>query len=202
MTDASGTVVWAADYKPFGEATITVSTITNNLRFPGQYFDAETGLHYNYFRDYDPAIGRYIEWDPIGLRGGINPYRYTGNNPVNFIDTTGLEPRTPANGPPNTTQSFPDGQGGRTDRTFGPDGQATRDIDYGHDHGAGDPHAHDWDWNQQRPRQPGRPPTPSEVPVPETPSTPWLRGLQPLLVPIPVLCTIFPELCMDPPPCS
>ena len=51
MTASSGTVVWAADYKPFGEATVTVSTITNNLRFPGQYFDAETGLHYNYMRD-------------------------------------------------------------------------------------------------------------------------------------------------------
>ena len=67
MTDASGAVVWSADYKPFGEATITISTITNNLRFPGQYFDAETGLNYNYFRDYNPVIGRYIEADPIGL---------------------------------------------------------------------------------------------------------------------------------------
>ncbi len=45
MTDASGTVVWAADYKPLGEATITVSTITNNLRFPGQYYDVEAGLN-------------------------------------------------------------------------------------------------------------------------------------------------------------
>jgi uncharacterized protein RhaS with RHS repeats len=56
MTDSSGAVVWSADYKPFGEATVTVSTITNNLRGIGQYFDAETGLNYNYFRDYNPAI--------------------------------------------------------------------------------------------------------------------------------------------------
>jgi uncharacterized protein RhaS with RHS repeats len=55
MTDSSGAVVWAADYKPFGEATVTVSTITNNLRGIGQYFDAETGLNYNYFRDYNPV---------------------------------------------------------------------------------------------------------------------------------------------------
>ena len=67
MTDASGSVVWAADYKPFGEATITISTITNNRRFPGQYFDQETGLNYNYFRDYNPVIGRYIETDPLSL---------------------------------------------------------------------------------------------------------------------------------------
>jgi len=67
MTDSTGTVVWAADYKPFGEATITVSTITNNLRFPGQYFDAETGLNYNLNRDYNPAIARYLTPDFINL---------------------------------------------------------------------------------------------------------------------------------------
>jgi RHS repeat-associated protein len=91
MTDSSGAVVWAADYKPFGEATITVSTITNNLRFPGQYYDAETGLNYNYYRDYNPVMGRYIEKDPIGLRGGMNPYWYVQNNPVNWIDPFGLQ---------------------------------------------------------------------------------------------------------------
>src|SRR5271169_5632988 len=89
MTDSSGAVVWSAYYKPFGAATVTLSTITNNLRFPGQYFDAETGLNYNYFRDYNPVIGRYIEKDPIGLRGGISLYRYVRNNPVNQIDPSG-----------------------------------------------------------------------------------------------------------------
>ena len=93
MTDGSGVVVWSADYKPFGEATITVSTITNNLRFPGQYFDAETGTLYNYFRDYNPAIGRYIESDPLGIRGGMNHLNvYADNNPINFTDPDGLCP--------------------------------------------------------------------------------------------------------------
>jgi len=83
MTDASGVVKWSADYKPFGEAINITGTITNNLRFPGQYYDVETGTHYNYFRDYNPVIGRYIEADPIGLMGGINLFRYVGNNPIN-----------------------------------------------------------------------------------------------------------------------
>jgi RHS repeat-associated protein len=91
MTDASGTVVWDADYKPFGEVTITLSTITNNLRFPGQYFDAETGTHYNYYRDYNPSIGRYVEADPLGIEKGINHlYAYVANNPLNITDPLGL----------------------------------------------------------------------------------------------------------------
>jgi RHS repeat-associated protein len=90
MTDASGVVVWSADYKPFGEATVTVSTITNNLRFPGQYFDTETGNHYNYFRDYNPVIGRYIEADPLGIEEGVNHlYLYVQNNPAKFMDPYG-----------------------------------------------------------------------------------------------------------------
>uniref|UniRef100_UPI001B80340B RHS repeat domain-containing protein n=1 Tax=Desulfobulbus elongatus TaxID=53332 RepID=UPI001B80340B len=90
LTDSSGAVVWAADYQPFGRANLLVNTVENNLRFPGQYFDAETGLHYNWHRYYDPDIGRYLSADPIGLEAGINLYAYVNNDPVNWIDIWGL----------------------------------------------------------------------------------------------------------------
>jgi RHS repeat-associated protein len=94
MTDASGAVVWSADYKPFGEVNITTNTITNNLRFPGQYFDAETGLNYNYYRDYNPATGRYLSADPIGIERGENHlYVYAGNSPLMEVDPLGLSKR-------------------------------------------------------------------------------------------------------------
>ena len=92
ITDRQQSVVWAAAYLPFGQADVTTELLVNNLRFPGQYFDAESGLHYNYFRDYDPSIGRYIQPDPIGLAGGINSYSYARENPLSNADRMGLHP--------------------------------------------------------------------------------------------------------------
>jgi RHS repeat-associated protein len=60
-----------------------------NLRFPGQYFDEETNTHYNYFRDYDPSTGRYVQSDPIGLGGGLSTYLYANANSLTFIDPSG-----------------------------------------------------------------------------------------------------------------
>ncbi|WP_161554281.1 RHS repeat-associated core domain-containing protein [Stenotrophobium rhamnosiphilum] len=90
LTNASGAVSWSADYQPFGAVVVTTASITNNLRFPGQYLDAETGFHQNGFRDYEPSLGRYLESDPIGLQGGINTYAYVEGNPISFDDPYGL----------------------------------------------------------------------------------------------------------------
>jgi len=93
-TTAGDSTVWKWDYfasnSAFGENAPSAQTIVLNLRFPGQYFDAETGLNYNYFRDYEPATGRYVESDPIGLRGGASTYAYVGDNPLFGIDPSGL----------------------------------------------------------------------------------------------------------------
>jgi RHS repeat-associated protein len=91
-------VVWRWDnLDPFGvnapdENPGGIGTFTCNLRFPGQYFDRETNLHYNYFRDYDPWAGRYVESDPIGLIGGLNTYLYARANPARYSDPRGLKP--------------------------------------------------------------------------------------------------------------
>jgi RHS repeat-associated protein len=92
MTGDNGAVVWSGQYSSFGEATVdAASTITNNLRFPGQYYDEATGLHYNYNRYYDPRLGRYLRADPIGLRRASNNlYVYVYNNVHRFIDELGL----------------------------------------------------------------------------------------------------------------
>ena len=76
LSDATtGAVVWSAGYAAFGLAVVDpLSTVENNLRFPGQYFDAETGLHYNWMRTYDPGTGRNTQVDPIGFYGGIITY--------------------------------------------------------------------------------------------------------------------------------
>jgi len=90
ITDASGNTVWLWDQDPFGNG-VPGGTFSYDLRFPGQFYDPNAKLHYNYYRDYDPNTGRYIESDPIGLRGGINTYAYVAADPVNLVDRLGLD---------------------------------------------------------------------------------------------------------------
>ncbi|MCL7423477.1 MAG: polymorphic toxin type 47 domain-containing protein, partial [Methylobacter sp.] len=91
LTDTTGKIVWSARYRAYGSLALAdVADIDNPLRFQGQYFDAETGLHYNLNRYYDPQAGRFINQDPIGLAGGVNLFQYAVN-PVNWIDPLGLK---------------------------------------------------------------------------------------------------------------
>jgi RHS repeat-associated protein len=97
VANATGTTVWRWDQRgPFGvnvadENPSGLGVFELPLRRPGRYFDKETNLNYNYFRDYDPAVGRYVQSDPIGLEGDINTYTYVANNPIWATDPTGLQ---------------------------------------------------------------------------------------------------------------
>jgi RHS repeat-associated protein len=94
ITDATGAVAWQWKPDPFGNGD-PVGAFAYKLRFPGQFFDQATRLHYNYFRDYDPRLGRYIESDPMGLAGGINTYAYARNAPTMNVDPSGLDSSQP-----------------------------------------------------------------------------------------------------------
>jgi RHS repeat-associated protein len=90
-------LAWRWDQRePFGssppnENPSGLGTFECNMRFPGQYFDKETNLAYNSFRDFDPGLGRYVQSDPIGLKGGINTYAYVDADPLRSIDPMGLQ---------------------------------------------------------------------------------------------------------------
>ena len=95
ITTESNQPLWRWDSKPFGESEPNEDVdqygqnLTYNLRFPGQYFDAETQTHYNYRRDYNPKTGRYLQSDPIGIEGGVNSYGYVVNSPLLGRDPRG-----------------------------------------------------------------------------------------------------------------
>ncbi len=90
LTDYSGEIMWSAKYRAYGNlAALDISEIDNPLRFQGQYFDVETGLHYNRHRYYNPSTGRFLTPDPIKLAGGLNSYQYVPN-PTGWVDPLGL----------------------------------------------------------------------------------------------------------------
>lgn len=96
VSNDAQTILWRWESRPFGNSLPDEdpdgdgSKFSLNLRFPGQYFDQESGLNYNYYRTFDPSAGRYLESDPIGFKGGANSFSYGENNPVEFIDPFGL----------------------------------------------------------------------------------------------------------------
>ncbi|EAS1760873.1 RHS repeat-associated core domain-containing protein [Salmonella enterica] len=89
LTDERGGVAWSQSAGPWGAWSEQTGSVRNPLRFQGQYFDEESGLHYNRYRYYEPESGRYISADPIGLRGGLNLYAYV-KNPLTWSDPLGL----------------------------------------------------------------------------------------------------------------
>jgi RHS repeat-associated protein len=96
LTDADKTVKWRWRSAAFGETKADEdpdadgSNLDYKLRFAGQYYDNESGLHYNHNRYYNPTTGRYVTSDPIGLGGGLNTYAYVDANPLSWIDPLGL----------------------------------------------------------------------------------------------------------------
>lgn len=89
-TDKQGTVVWKGVAEAFGATEIIENAVQVNLRFSGQYYDYESGGHYNFHRDYKSSVGRYLQQDPIGLSGGLNLYNYANKNPIARFDSSGL----------------------------------------------------------------------------------------------------------------
>ena len=107
LTDYSGEIMWSAKYRAYGNlAALDVAEIDNPLRFQGQYFDAETGLHYNRHRYYNPGTGRFLTPDPIKLAGGLNSYQYVPN-PTGWVDPLGLSTNCPGK-TKNGTKRKPD----------------------------------------------------------------------------------------------
>ena len=181
VADATGTPVWRWDQQePFGvtvpdENPSSLGAFEFPLRYPGQYADKETNLFYNYFRDYDSVLGRYVQSDPIGLRGGINTYAYVESKPLLLIDPLGLQggpyPPPPADVPGGPWSWAPDSNNSRGGSYVGKNG-ASASWDSPGDHWDVD----DGKGNRQRYNRWGKPITPQQAHNYRGPKQRPLRG--------------------------
>jgi RHS repeat-associated protein len=220
LTNDSQAIAWKAVYTPFGEAVPSIQTVENPFRFPGQYYDQETGLHYNYFRYYDPTTGRYVTPDPIGLAGGINLFVYVRGSPLRWVDPFGLQlskklgpPKipVPGGGPDNGWKWNPDKRNSR-EGTWGPQkpipGQSQPSASWeeegeGHwdvDDGLRNRQRYDKDWQPITEQEAHKPKTDCPVETPPPPSSiPWWRIPWRIPGPLPIIvlppgweCIYFP----------
>ena len=205
MTDASQAVVWDAYYWPYGEVRSITGSASNNLRFPGQYFLVESGLHYNWHRHYDPTLGRYIQPDPLGFIDGPSVYTYAKSAPTINVDPTGL-----AEVPTSVPDSIPGGPwtpagpGQRPGTFFGPKPPSgPRAIcRWVPKYGEGGPPGSKGYFKTQDPGSPGwnrfgpdgKPLTPEEA-HPNLSVPPWLKGGWLPPIPLPPICDSIPGAC-------
>ena len=129
MTNAAGTSVWSAVWLPWGGAHAITGAEINDARFPGQWFQLEAGLHYNWHRHYDPPLGRYTQPDPLGFVDGPSVYAYVGNRPFSRIDPTGLEPEGDEFEPPNVPKPKKPKTPSSDDQCHAPDTDDDNDND-------------------------------------------------------------------------
>jgi RHS repeat-associated protein len=197
-----GAVVWQAGYEPFGSALSITGPAANDARFPGQWFQLESGLSYNWHRHYDASLGRYTQPDPLGLTAmpsdGPSVFGYARLSPTLFVDRLGKQstPPPPASIPGGPWKWFPDPSNSRGGTWRGLGGSsATWDQPGGHwdcDDGLG---------NRQRYNKHGAPVTPEEAHsrprdgFPRRPIPRWPNVGPPVLLPSPIICGLRPDLC-------
>jgi RHS repeat-associated protein len=209
MTTSSGpAVAWSARYDPFGNVVSITNAAAMPLRFPGQYFQIEDGLSYNWHRNYDPTLGRYSQADPLGFVDGPGVYNYAGGSPAMFVDPSGLD-TPPANAWDPTGPKAPGHPGGHPDWPGDPKGGPNwvpnpNPGAGGSSHGWEDRKGDVWcptgpggrahggpHWDRQKPdgtHDNPRPPKPENEPAPSLPigptTPPKPRDFWPLLLPI------------------